>query len=112
MATGKDVRSFLVAHYASYGVEVRSSGDASVTVSVPVHTDLTALVYDLKEEFNADCDLKLESGLPVVVIHLARNYRSTATHFMVWTASVAALACAAALGSQYFPLPLNVSLPF
>lgn len=110
MATGKDVRGFLVAHYASHGLEVQSSGDASVTVTVPVHTDLTTFVYDLKEEFNADCDLKLESGLPVIVIHLARDYRNTAANFMAWTISVAMVACAVTVGYQH--APFNVTFPF
>lgn len=113
MTPSKDVRGFLATYYASHGVEVKSSGDASVTVAVPVHTDLTALVYDLKEEFNADCDLKLDAGVPVVVIHLQRNYSASSTHFMLWFLLVAAMSTTLAAVSQgWANVPANITWPF
>ena len=98
MSTGKEVRAFLATYYPVEGIEVKSYGDASVTVSLPVHTDLTSLVYDMKEEFNADCDLKLEGGQPVIVVHL-HACQTLPTSFMYSFLVVAAAVCG--LSHQY-----------
>lgn len=69
MADQEAVKAFLVDEWANDAVEVQSSGDTSVTLALPVCVDLTALVYDLKEGYDANCDLQVGSQGTHVVVH-------------------------------------------
>ena len=72
MAAQERVKAFLIDEWANEAVEVQSCGDASVTLALPVSMDLTALVYDLKEDFNANCDLQMGAGGAHVVVHTTK----------------------------------------
>lgn len=69
MAAQEVVKAFLIDEWANDAVEVQSSGDTSVTLALPISTDLTALVYDLKEDYGANCDLQVGSNGVRVVVH-------------------------------------------
>ena len=83
MTVADGLRAYLLENWSTHGVEVQSFGDTSVTLSVPATTDLTELIYDLKETFDADCDLHLGPKSVSIVAH-AQHRRGGVVGSVPW----------------------------
>lgn len=91
MSKGSEVRSYLNDKYATPGFEVQSGGDLTVTVALPTLTDMTSVIYNLKETFDADCDVEITTtGASLIVYVGSDSGVHSNKHFMHWWLVLAA----------------------
>jgi hypothetical protein len=114
MANQEAVKAFLIDEWSNDAVEVQSSGDTSVTLALPVCVDLTALVYDLKEGFDANCDLQVGcDGTHVVVHTTGRKSSSTEARtpqFMWYILLVAIASIFTSVSTIYVDSAMNTTI--
>lgn len=67
---------YLQSEWALDGIEVKSVGDTSVTVSTPIYFDLSKFVLSIDDMFGAECDFSRENNDVEIQIYVpTANHR-------------------------------------
>ena len=101
MGRGNEVRSYLNEQYATPGFEVQSGGDTTVTVALSTLTDVTGVVYDLRELFGAECDLEITTTGASLIVYVGRGPTNYNSHFFMCTCIV--IAAVVVMAAVYAP---------
>ena len=85
---GSGVRSYIETDWAGDGVEVVSSGDTSVTVTLPQRLAIGSLISELISRYDAECDLMLtQRGAALLISYSCdvqiETQRNPATQWLV-----------------------------